>query len=379
MKSVVILGAGLIGKTIAADLSNRYRVVCADINSAALAALKAMANVETTEIDFTDKNALRALIAPHDLVIGAVPGFMGFEVLETVIKAGKNVVDISFFPEDPFLLDQLAKQNNVTAVVDCGIAPGMCNVFAGHHYEKTKVTDYECLVGGLPVVRELPFEYKAGFSPADVIEEYTRPVFYVQDGKKIEVEALSELETVFFNGIGDLESFCTDGLRSLTTTMPDVKNLKEKTLRYPGHAHLMKIFRETGLFSKESIKVRGKDVVPLYVTSKLLFEKWEMKPEDEDFTVMRVTIGADDQTYVYTLVDRYDRKTRTSSMARSTGYTCASAATLVLENKFNRKGICPPEFLGADETCFKSMLQYLSDRNVNFDMTCTNKTKTVNA
>lgn len=379
MKSIVILGAGLIGKTIAADLCGQYKVICADMNPDALRTVKENNPVETVEIDFTDVSALQALVHPHDLVIGAVPGFLGFKVLETCIKAGKNVVDISFFPENPFRLDQLAKENNVTAIVDCGIAPGMCNVFAGHHLSRGKVTDYECLVGGLPVVRKLPFEYKAGFSPADVIEEYTRPVTYVKNGKKVKAEALTEIETTYFRGIGDLESFNTDGLRTLLTTMTGVRNMKEKTLRYPGHAHLMKIFRETGLFSKEKINIKGSHIAPLDLTSRLLFEKWEMKSGEEDFTVMQVKIDDDLQSTIYTLFDRYDPETRTSSMARSTGFTCAAAATLVLENKFSRKGICPPEYIGQDANCFKGMLQYLSARNVNFNTACTKKFETVNA
>src|SRR5574337_1659781 len=102
-----------------------------------------------------------------------------------------NNSGISFFPEDPFELDQLAKEKQVTAIVDCGVAPGMCNVFAGYHFARTKLTRYECLVGGLPAVREWPFEYKAVFSPADVIEEYTRPARFVENGKTVTADALS--------------------------------------------------------------------------------------------------------------------------------------------------------------------------------------------
>src|SRR5690606_27700002 len=104
-------------------------------------------------------------------VVGAVPGFMGFQTARTVIEAGKNMVDISFFPEDPFDLDQLAHEKKVTIVVDCGVAPGMGNIILGYHHAQMKVSRYECLVGGLPVTREWPWEYKAVFSPIDVIEE----------------------------------------------------------------------------------------------------------------------------------------------------------------------------------------------------------------
>lgn len=366
MKKVLVLGAGLIGKTIAIDLCKKYDVSCADVQASSLSELSAHFPIKTIPANFLDKDELAKLVAPFDLVIGAVPGFMGFEVLKTIISCGKNVVDISFFPEDPFLLDELAKKNNVTVVVDCGVAPGMCNIIAGYYNKKMKLTGYECLVGGLPVVREWPFEYKAVFSPADVIEEYVRPARYVENGKQITMEALSDCVKIFFPETGELESFNSDGLRSLAHTMPNVKNMKEKTLRYPGHVELMKIFRETGLFSKEPIIVNGNSVTPLELTSKLLFPKWKMKPGEKDYTIMRVVVEDNEKKITYTLFDNFDDKTQTSSMARTTGYTCTAAANLVLDGLFSRKGICPPEFVGEDEKCFEFVVKYLSDRNVNY-------------
>src|SRR5205085_2546835 len=170
------------------------------------------------------------------------------------------------------------KKNNVTAVVDCGVAPGLCNIIAGYHHKRMKVTGYECLVGGLPVKREWPFDYKAVFSPADVIEEYTRPARYIENGNQVVKEALTDIEKIIFDETGELESFNSDGLRSLAHTMPNVPNMKEKTLRYAGHAELMKVFRETGLFSKVPVDIKGTKVTPLELTSSLLFPKWKLKP-----------------------------------------------------------------------------------------------------
>ncbi len=364
MKKVLVLGAGLIGKTIAIDLSKAFEVTCADMNLSSLSELSSRFPIKVVPINFLDKVELEKLVAPFDLVIGAVPGFMGFEVLKNIISCGKNVVDISFFPEDPFLLNELAIKNNVTVVVDCGVAPGMCNIIAGYHNKQMKLTGYECLVGGLPVVREWPFEYKAVFSPADVIEEYVRPARYVEDGKLVTKEALSDCVKISFPETGELESFNSDGLRSLAHTMPDVKNMKEKTLRFPGHVELMKIFRETGLFSKEPIVINGQNVTPLELTSKLLFPKWKMKPGEKDFTIMRVVVEDNEQKITYTLYDSFDDETQTSSMARTTGYTCTAAAHLVLDGMFWRKGICPPEFIGEEEKCFEFVVNYLAKKNV---------------
>lgn len=364
MKKIIILGAGMVGKTIAVDLSHKYDVASSDVQLCSLKELSEQYSITPEPCNFKDKKSLTKLIEPFDLVIGAVPGCIGYDVLKTIIEAGKNVVDISFFPEDAFLLDELARKNNVTAVVDCGVAPGMCNILLGHHYKQMKISRYECLVGGLPVKREWPFEYKAVFSPSDVIEIYTRIVHCIENGKPVKKEALTDIEKIYFDEIGELESFNTDGLRSLTRTMCDVPNMMEKTLRYPGHAELMKIFRETGLFSKAPMDIQGAKIAPLDLVSKLLFTKWRMEPEEEDFTVMRVTIEGSEGKYVYNLLDRFDKNTKTTSMARTTGYTCTAVANLVLQGQFSRKGICFPEFIGEDEECFSFISKYLTDRNV---------------
>ena len=363
-KKILVLGAGLVGKAIAIDLSKKYDVACADKQMCSLEALSPKYNITVIPSDFSNKEELKKLVTPYDLIIGAVPGFMGFETLKTIIECGKNVVDISFFPEDPFELDTLAKKNNVIAVTDCGVAPGMCNIMAGYHRKQSKILNYECLVGGLPVVREWPFEYKAVFSPIDVIEEYTRPARYVENGKQVVKEALTDIEKIEFDVVGELESFNSDGLRSLAHTMSEVPNMKEKTLRYPGHAELMKIFRETGFFRKDNISVAGKNISPIDLTSKLFFEKWKLKPGEEDFTIMRVIIETENDKITYTLLDRFDKETNTTSMARTTGYTCAAVADLILDGKFTRKGISPPEFVGDKEGCYEAVIKYLGERNV---------------
>lgn len=366
-KKVIVLGAGLVGKAIAADLSANFEVTSADVNQDALDAV-AQHGIQTIRTDLSSREELKKLIAPFDLVVGAVPGFMGFRTVQTVIEAGKNMVDISFFPEDAFALDELAKKNNVTIVTDCGVAPGMGNIILGYHNKQMEIGSYECLVGGLPVVREWPFEYKAVFSPVDVIEEYTRPARYIQNGKEVVREALSDPELVHFDGIGTLESWNSDGLRSLIYTMPNIPDMIEKTLRYPGCIEYLRMLREAGFFSKEPVVVNGVSVRPLDVTAKLLFPKWKLKPGEEEFTVMRIRISGHEKgqskTYEYNLLDRTDLKTNTLSMARTTGYTCTAAAHLVANGTFNRKGICPPEYLGEDQAHFQFVLNYLRQRNV---------------
>lgn len=368
---VVVLGAGRVGSVIVKDLASGgdFDVTAVDADPGALARLEGEPNVTTVRADLSDAGVLDAIVADHALVVGAVPGFMGYDVLRRVLEAGKDVVDISFFEEDPFTLDELARERGVRALVDCGVAPGCSNLILGRLDAALDETEsFRCLVGGLPVERSWPFEYKAPFSPIDVIEEYTRPARLRVDGRAVTRPALSDLEFVEVPGIGTLEAFNTDGLRTLLTTV-ETPTLIEKTLRYPGHAERMRMFRDTGFFGTEPIETPGGRVRPLDVTAALLFEAWRLGVE-EDLTAMRVeVVGRKDGRRVrhtYDLLDRYDPSTRTSSMARTTGYTCTAAVRLLASDRYDRPGISPLKFVGRDEGCYGFIMGELAARNVVF-------------
>lgn len=370
---IAVLGAGMVGRTIAADLSKKFTVTSFDINEANLEAAKAAYEVETQLADLSDLGGYASLLAEFDLVVSAVPGFMGYQTLQKLIELKKQVVDISFFPEDALLLTDLARQHGVTAIVDCGVAPGMSNLILGRYNESMQIDSFECMVGGLPKVRTKPFEYKAPFSPIDVIEEYSRPARYQENGHIITRPALSDAELLNFEGIGTLESFNTDGLRSILFTMGHIPNMKEKTLRYPGHIALVQALQLAGFFSEEEMECKGVRLKPIDFTSRILFKQWKLQPGDEEFTVMKIVIKGTTshgpETVEYLLYDEYSKETQTSSMSRTTAYTCTAAVNLLTDGLFAEKGVFPPELIGKHESCFEYMLQYLAERNVVYKKT----------
>ena len=371
---IAVLGAGMVGSAIAIDLSSAFEVTSIDVSDISLNRLQSKnKKIKIIQQDLYNYDDYNSLLKPFDLIVCAVPGYMGYKTLEAIIQCGKNVVDISFFPEDAFQLDALAKKNNVTAITDCGVAPGMSNLILGYYNEKMQIESFECMVGGLPVEKIKPFEYKAPFSPVDVIEEYLRPSRYIENGKMITKPALSDAEMIDFENAGMLESFNTDGLRSLVFTMGHIPNLKEKTLRYPGHIDLIKALIEGGFFSEEKININGLEISPLQFSSKILFKQWKLGEEEKEFTVMRIKITGKEngeiKTIMYDLYDEYNAKTKTSSMARTTGYTCNAAVNLIAKDLFTEKGIFPPELVGKHEKCFQFILKYLEERGVIYKKT----------
>jgi len=369
MKTIV-LGCGLVGGLIAKDLAKdkKFQVTVADIDEKKLDELTKGEDIRGIKMDLSSSEAIRKIVADQDVVIGAVPGFLGFNMLRSVIETGKNIVDISFMPEDVLSLDELAKKKGVTAVVDMGVAPGLSHMIVGYADSLLDETESATiLVGGLPMIREWPYEYKIVFSPKDVIEEYLRPARLIEGGKIVEKSALSDLELVNLPKIGTLEAFNTDGLRSLLYTL-NIPDMKEKTLRYPGLAEKMRMLRETGFFSDIPIEIGGVKVKPLDLTSKLLFSKWELKEDEEELTVMRIIVQGKKEEkrlcYTYDLLDYYDKKEKVTSMSRTTGFPCAIMARLVAQGEFQYPGVCPPEYIGKEHKVYQKVMKELEKRNV---------------
>ena len=372
---VIVLGAGRVGEAIARDLAaaDRFDLTVADMSQAPLDRLAAIEGLTTVQADLTAGGEIARLVAGHDLAVGAVPGPMGFATLCWVIETGVNVVDISFFGEEPWPLNQLAMDRGVTAVMDCGVAPGCSSLILGRAEASWEsVEAFRCYVGGLPVARHWPYQYKAAFSPIDVIAEYTRPARLVEGGEVVTRPALTEIEALDFDEVGTLEAFNTDGLRTLLKTSK-VPEMKEKTMRYPGHCEQMCMLRDTGFFDSDPIDVGGANVRPIDVTAELLIPAWQLEEGEEDVTVLRIEIdGVVDGERVrrrYDLLDRYDHESGITSMARTTGYTCTAMVNAIADGLYSEPGLSPPELVGRNQACFDFIFDYLAERGVRFEIT----------
>lgn len=361
--NVTVFGAGMVGSVMATDLAQRFAVTAIDLNETHLNLLPD--DIHTLKSDFFTAIESDA-VQNADILVGAVPGFMGYEMLQRVIPLGKPYIDISFFPEDPYPLHAQAVKTGSIVVMDCGVAPGMSNAILGYEASQAPIDRFTCYVGGLPIRRLQPHEYKAPFSPIDVIEEYTRPARYREYGQLVRKPAMSDIERIDFDDVGSLDAFLTDGLRTLLTNFPNIPHMVEKTLRYPGHIQQMIRLRDAGFFNEDEITVRGQTLRPIDVTSAILMDHWKLEIDEPEFTRFQVKIERGDKVICYDMYDEFDPISGNSSMSRTTGFTCTAMVNAVADGLLKKNGVYAPEQVCSDENVFRSVLNYLADRDISY-------------
>ncbi len=362
----------MVGSVMAEDLATceGIDVTLADVDESRLGTVAERSNgaVSIQRVDCSDARAITAAVAPFDVVLGALPSRLGLDALGAVIEAGVSCCDISFMAQDPRCHAEAAEARGITCIVDCGVAPGMSNLLAGRAaLMLDPCRRIDIVVGGLPVDRHWPWEYKAAFSPRDVIEEYTRPARIIEDGRIVVREALSEPELLDLPGVGTLEAFNTDGLRTLCDTLA-VPDMRERTLRYPGHAEQMRILRASGFFSTAPISVGDVEVTPMDVTAELLFPHWTYEEGEADLTVMRVEaegmMGDVDMRVRWDLLDHRDATAGHSSMARTTAFPATAMARMILDGTLSQPGVHPPEALAGEDAAVQRLLAELEVRGI---------------
>jgi lysine 6-dehydrogenase len=348
IRNVLVLGGGQQGRVIAEDLATALpdrRITVADVRRPATANLP---NLFYHEVDLSDREALARTIAKHDLAVGALPSRLGWDTMVAATDAKVPLVDVSFSAENPIGLDGEARAAGIAIVPDCGLAPGLSHLRVGRDAAAQGTPDeVVIMVGGVAQDRARPYGYVVTWSVDDLLEEYVRPARIVKDGQPAEVPVFSGMEHVEVEGAGTLEAFYSDGLRTLIDTMPEIRDMGEKTLRWPGHVDAIQPLLRDGRFVEE---FRAKCVVD--------------PPEDLVVLLVRVRRGAD--TREYTLVDRYDPATRRTAMSRTTALTTSAGAQLLASGWPAPPGVQPLERVGRDERAYEFVMAALGRHGIRF-------------
>jgi saccharopine dehydrogenase-like NADP-dependent oxidoreductase len=371
---IIVLGCGNIGSVAAKDLSENLpstEIVMSDVNKnrAEEAASKiGQGNVSWEKADATNRSELVSIIKKFDLAVGALPGWMGYRACEASISAKVDIVDVSYMPEDVMTLNKDALKANVCIIPDCGMSPGFGSILVGRAVSKLdQVESVHMLNGGLPEKPVPPLGYVITWSVKDLIDMYSRKVNIVKDGKIVQVEAMSGLEEIEFPGVGKLEAFYTDGLRTLLYTVKDAKDMWEKSLRYPGHVEKIQLLKDLGFFNEEPIEVENLKIPPREVTARLL-EKKLKKPETPDIVIILVEVDGlknDKKVKItFSALDHYDKKRHVTAMARTTAYSTSVAAQLIANKIIKEKGVVPPEKLGMSEKLYSEFMSMMKKRGV---------------
>ncbi|MFP4142674.1 MAG: saccharopine dehydrogenase family protein [Thermoplasmata archaeon] len=351
LMNILVLGAGYIGEAIAHDLSKNFELTIADIDEEDLKKVERYG--DTIKVDASDYEEVKEAMKGFDLVVECLPGKFGYQTLEAAIEAGKDIVSVSFMPEDPLQLDEKAKDAGVTIIPDAGFGPGLPNVCLS--IMNDTFDDFQEVlihIAGLPLDPQPPLYYRITWSPENLIDEYKREARIVKDGEITSVDPLKEIKDTEIKDL-ELEAFLSDGLRTLLTTL-DVPDIEEWTMRWEGHLDKIKTLRELGFFKEENLENTIDVITP------------HMKYYSKDFCIMQVkgkgTIDGEEKEVKYDLYD--EEKDDFTSMARTTGFTTAIVAKLLAEGEFG-SGVIPPECLDR-ETC-ETVLSEVKERDISIE------------
>jgi lysine 6-dehydrogenase len=356
---MLVLGAGLQGSACAFDLlqnADVREVRLADLNVDHLPPFLAPFSgprLIPTRVDVRAREAVLALMRQSDAVMSAIPYYFNYPLAELAVEAGVHFCDLGGNTEIVFQqkeLNEQAESKGVTIIPDCGLAPGMVNVLAQYGISQLdSVSAVRMFVGGLPQHPEPPLNYQIVYSLEGVLDYYTTLSWVLREGKRKQVRALSERETVRFgDSVGDLEAFHTAGGLS---TMPfryegRIPSMEYKTLRYPGHAHIMEAIRELGLLSLDPVDVKGIKVVPRDLVVATIGPKLR-KPDGRDLVALRVIVAGKKhgaaRTLSWELIDRYDERNGISAMMRTTGYSLSITGQMQVRGEITPPGVHTPD------------------------------------
>ncbi|MGO1057492.1 saccharopine dehydrogenase family protein [Planococcus sp. FY231025] len=367
---VAVLGAGLMGKQAAGDLVENPKVEAvflADLHVAQAELFKEQlgsGKLHVLQLDANDDEALAAVISKADVVVNALFYTFNEKVARTALQCGVHAVDlgghIGGATDAVLSLHEQAEEKGVTLIPDLGVAPGMMNILAGYGAGKLdRVQDIRIFVGGIPVEPEPPLEYNHVFSLEGVFDHYSDPSHVIRKGREVEVESLSEIEHVEFEGFGELEAFHTSGGTStLIDTFSDVETLEYKTVRYKGHAEKFRLLVDLGFTDREkTVTVNGMEIRLRDVLRQVLAPITALG-EKQDAVLLRVRVSGmkngEALTYEYNMITLRE-DAGVTAMARATAYTISVVAQLIGNGTISKRGSYPPELIVPGDVYIQEM------------------------
>ena len=342
---ILVLGGGQQGRVIAVDLAQTLTNAHVDVADLRLPALPARGNLRWIEADLADIDALARRMREYDLSVGALPSHLGFGAMRAAIEAKRPLVDVSFCAEDPLSLDDDAKKAGISILPDCGLAPGLTHMCAGRASIDGLPDEITIYVGGVAQDRHSPYGYVVTWSLDDLLQEYVRPARVVRESKAVTLPAFDDLDRVQVPGVGEMESFLSDGLRTLIDTMPGVRTKSERTLRWPGHVEQVRPLVDTGRFLTE-------------------FRNLCTIQPALDLVAMMTVVKRGQQVQRATLVDRYDRDSGLTAMSRTTALTTSAVAQWVAGGGGGAPGVRPLELVGPDVRAYAAITGALERHGV---------------
>ncbi len=358
---ILVLGAGRMGHGAVFDLVHNSpdveQVTVADFDlkkAEAVADAVGTSRVDAHHIDASNQSDAARLMRGHDSVISCVNYWYNASLSQAAIDTGTNFCDLggnNYIVDEQLAMDEAAKAAGVNIIPDCGLAPGMVSILAMHGAAKFEsVDEIHIRVGGLPQTPEPPLNYQLVFSVEGLINEYLEVARVIRNGQITEVDSMTELEALSFDGFPQLEAFQTSGG---TSTLPDtflgkIKELDYKTIRYAGHCEKFKTIMDLGLCSSDDILVDFQKVKPRKVFGELLQKHLPADGPDYvlvrlDFKGMSKTEDQKPKTLRYDIVDKLDPATGMSAMMRTTAFPASIIAQMMAKGDVLVRGATPQE------------------------------------
>ena len=375
---VVVLGTGMIGTTVVSEMA-KYEgidtITAVDVSQESVDKCLEIANNSKVigQVAFlsTEEDIARVLVTA-DVAVGCLPHSLSLTAVKAAIASKCHLVDLvgSMF-EEKLELHAHAQEAGVIIVPGCGVAPGIVNFLAAQGIEMLDEAEEAVMTcGGIPRYPVPPLWYQVVFRLESVLGLYTKPASAIENGKLVEYPALSGLESMMFpEPVGLCEAVITDAHSTAFTLKGKVKNLYEKTVRYPGHWQKMELLSELGFLDNEPMEYEGFITTPRKITEKILEPKMH-GGSNEDITVLRVEVsGMKNEKatkYTWEMVDLYDHERNITSMAKTTALPATVMAKWLVEKKIVETGVVPIENLIINGN-FEPFIDELKELGINIE------------